>query len=63
MRNEQPSVLKLIIDGGPRRLWGAGGEAPSRWEIVCNFWEKTSYFNAIESQFACVYNHFKELDF
>ena len=55
--------LKRIIDGGVRRLWGSGGKAPSCWEILCNFLEKTGYCNAIGSQFACVYNHFKELEF
>ena len=42
---------------------GAGGEAPSLWEIFCNSLGKTSYFNAIGSQFTRVYNHFKEVDF
>ena len=39
--------LKCITDGSLgagapscRRLWGSGGEAPSRWAIFCNFLEK-----------------------
>ena len=54
--------LKRIIDEAKEAM-GVWGKAPSRWEIFCNFFEKTSYLNAIGSQFARFYNHFKELDF
>ena len=46
-----------------RMLWGSGDEAPSRWAIFCNFLEKKSYFNAMESHFASVQSHLKALNF
>ena len=46
-----------------RRLWGSGGKAPSRWAIFVSFWKKKRYFNPIESHFARVQSHLKELDF
>ena len=63
MRNEQTSVSQTYHRRGSKEAMGAGGEAPSRWEIFCNSLGKTSYFNAIGSQFTRVYNHFKKLDF
>ena len=63
MRNEQISVSQTYHRRSLRRQWGSGGEALSRWEIFCNFFGKTCYFNAIRTQLARVYNHFKELDF
>ena len=37
----------------------SGGEAPRRWTIFRNFWEK-SYFNTIASYFARIQSHLKQ---
>ena len=36
-----------------RRLWGSGGEAPSRWAIFCNFLEKKAILMPLDHISQC----------
>ena len=65
MRNEQSGVSQVYHRRGSREaMGGLWAKLQAAGRFFCNFLGKTSsYFNAIGSQFARVYNHFKELDF
>ena len=60
MRNEQTSVPQTYHRRGSKEGMGGWGRSSQPLE---NFLGKISCFDAIGSQFARVYNLFKELDF
>ena len=64
MRNEQTSVSQTYHRRGSKEaMVGLGAKLPAAARFFVIFLEKTCYFNAFGSQFARIYNHFKELVF
>ena len=59
--------LKHVTDGtwgrSHGRLWESGGEAPSRWAILCKVFKKMAILMPFGSHFARFQSNLKEQNF